>query len=58
MEQADLISWHRSVAMAAPRSTVSAQREQLLDVLDELISVRTLLSRLGADIKSVARRAP
>jgi hypothetical protein len=34
------------------------KREELLEVLTELIATRALLARLGADLKTVARRAP
>ena len=34
------------------------RREDLLDVLTELLATRALLARLGADLKAIARRAP
>jgi hypothetical protein len=34
------------------------RREELLEVLTELIATRAVLARLGADLKTVARRAP
>lgn len=58
MEQADLIAWQRSVAMLTPNVAVSLERERLLEILDELVATRALLARLGADLKTVARRAP
>jgi hypothetical protein len=58
MEQADLIAWQRSVAMLTPNAAVSLERERLLEILDELVATRALLARLGADLKTVARRAP
>jgi hypothetical protein len=57
VDQADLVAWQRSAAMAAPETTLAVKREELLEVLAELIATRALLARLGADLKTVARRA-
>lgn len=35
----------------------SVEREQLLEILVELLDVRRLLARLGGDLKTVARRS-
>jgi hypothetical protein len=57
VEHADLISLQRSTAMLTPGERASVSREDLLDVLEELIATRQLLSRLGGDLKAVARRS-
>lgn len=44
--------------MAAPETTLAVKREELLAVLEEFIATRALLARLGADLKTIARRAP
>jgi hypothetical protein len=54
---ADLVALHRSTAMAPPGTEVAVGREQLLAVLVELLEARSLLTRLGADLRTVARRA-
>jgi hypothetical protein len=56
--QADLIALHRSTAMLPPGSKTEVERDVLLQLVDELLSQRALLQRLGADLKSVARKAP
>ena len=58
MDQANFVAWLRSPAMAAPESTLAVKREEWLEVLTEFIATRALLARLGADLKTVARRAP
>lgn len=56
-DQADLISLQRSAAMLQPGASIGVERDLLIRVLDELFSQRALLQRLGADLKSVARKA-
>jgi hypothetical protein len=51
----DLVAWQRSVAMAAPGTSLQAGREELLEVLDELVELRALVTRLAADGQAVAR---
>lgn len=53
---ADLVALHRSAAMLPPGSDVAVPREQLLGVLVELLEARSLLTRLGSDLRAVARR--
>ena len=55
--QADLVSLQRSAAMLQPGTSIGVERDLLLRVLDELFSQRALLQRLGADLKTVARKA-
>jgi hypothetical protein len=45
----------RSAAMAPPRSKVGVEREVLIEVLEELLQQRSLLRRLGDDLRTVAR---
>jgi hypothetical protein len=54
MNNAELISLQRSAAMAAPGSAVPMPRERVLELLDEVLSSRSLLERLGTDLRSVA----
>jgi hypothetical protein len=53
MDWAELISVERSAAMAPPGSDVSIRRDLLLDALAELRQQRALLTRLGADLRTV-----
>ena len=55
--QADIVALHRSAAMLPPGSRTTVERDLLVVVLDELISQRALLQRLGTDLKTVARRS-
>ena len=55
--QADLIALNRSTAMLSPGANIGVERDLLLSLLDELIAQRALLKRLGADLRTVARRA-
>jgi len=57
VEQADLIALGRSTAMLTPNTVVRITREELLDLVDELVATRALLARLGADLRTVAKRA-
>jgi hypothetical protein len=45
----------RSAAMAPPASKVGVEREQLIEALEELLQQRSLLRRLGDDLRTVAR---
>ena len=51
----ELTALIRSAAMAAPRSKVSVERELLIEALEELLQQRSLLRRLGDDLRTVAR---
>jgi len=55
--QADIVALHRSAAMLPPGSRTTVERDLLVVVLDALISQRALLQRLGADLRTVARRS-
>lgn len=43
--------------MLSPGTNIGVERDLLLSLLDELISQRALLQRLGTDLRTVARRA-
>ena len=43
--------------MLSPGTNIGVERDLLLSLLDELITQRALLQRLGADLRTVARRA-
>jgi len=45
----------RSAAMAAPSTKVTIEREVIVDLLEELMQSRSLLRRLGDDLRTVAR---
>ena len=51
----ELTALIRSAAMAAPKSKVGVDREQLIEMLEELLQQRSLLRRLGDDLRTVAR---
>jgi|GEM_PF-3703966 len=51
----ELTALIRSAAMAAPKSKVAVDREQLIEALEELLQQRSLLRRLGDDLRTVAR---
>jgi len=51
----ELTALIRSAAMAAPNSKVGVDREQLIEALEELLQQRSLLRRLGDDLRTVAR---
>lgn len=53
----ELTALHRSTAMLQPSVKAAVEREQLLEILDELLDTRRLLARLGGDLKTVARRS-
>lgn len=53
----ELTALHRSTAMLQPNVKAAVEREQLLEILDELLDTRRLLARLGGDLKTVARRS-
>lgn len=48
----------RSAAMAPPASKVAVDREVLIEALEELLQQRSLLRRLGDDLRTVARSSP
>jgi hypothetical protein len=53
----ELTALHRSTAMLQPSVKAAVEREQLLEILDEILDTRRLLARLGGDLKTVARRS-
>jgi len=53
----ELTALLRSAAMAAPSSKVAVEREVLIELGQELLQQRSLLRRLGGDLKTVARAA-
>jgi hypothetical protein len=44
--------------MIPPGSKLPVDRDVLIATVEELVETRRLLRRLGADLKSVARRSP
>ncbi len=54
----DLIGLRQSAAMLTTGTKVSVPREEFVAIVDELLENRGLLARLGADLKTVARRSP
>ena len=57
LSDVELTALHRSTAMLQPNVKATVEREQLLEILDELLDTRRLLARLGGDLKTVARRS-
>jgi hypothetical protein len=54
----ELTALIRSAAIAPPASKVGVEREQLIEALEELLQQRSLLCRLGDDLRTVARANP
>jgi len=54
---ADLVSLQRSAAMLGVGQKMPVDRDELLEMCSDLIECRQLLTRLGGDLKTVARRA-
>lgn len=54
----DITAQIRSAAMAPPSSKVGVDREVLIEALEELLQQRSLLRRLGDDLRTVARSSP
>jgi len=57
VSDAELIALHRSAAMLTPNAPAPVNRETFIELVDGLIETRHLLRRLGADLKTVARRS-
>jgi hypothetical protein len=58
MNTADLIATQRSAAMAPPNTDIKVHRDDLIEIIEELLDQRRLLHRVGTDLKTIARRAP
>jgi hypothetical protein len=58
MNTADLIATQRSAAMAPPNTDIRVPRDDLIEIIEELLDQRRLLQRVGTDLKTIARRAP
>jgi len=56
MELSDIIALQRSAAMLRPGQTMPVERDELLELCEEIVSSRQLLARLGADLRTVAAR--
>jgi hypothetical protein len=52
-----LVALQRSAAMLSPGQSIPVDRETLAAMCGELLEARALLARLGADLRTVARRA-
>lgn len=55
---ADLIATQRSAAMAPPNTDIKIRRDDLIEIIEEILDQRRLLERVGTDLKTIARRAP
>ena len=51
-----LVALQRSAAMLLPGQTIPVDRETLTALCSELLDARSLLERLGADLRTVATR--
>jgi hypothetical protein len=58
MNTADLIATQRSAAMAPPNTDIKIQRDDLIEIIEELLDQRRLLQRVGTDLRTIARQAP
>ena len=50
MDQVSLTALHRATAMTSPHTMVSVLREDVLDIVGELLTTRALLARLGTQV--------
>jgi hypothetical protein len=55
MNTADLIATQRSAAMAPPNTDIKIHRDDLIEIIEELLDLRRLLQRVGTDLKSIPR---
>jgi hypothetical protein len=55
---ADIVSIHRSAAMLNLGQPYPIEREVLMSLCDELLEVRSLLERMGTDLRAIAAKAP
>ena len=52
-----LVALQRSAAMLTSGQSIPVGRDELLELCEELIDARQLLTRLGADLRAVATRS-
>ena len=58
VDNAQLVSMQRSAGMAQRGQSCPVDRDVLVDLCGELLEARSLLARLGTDLRTVAGRAP
>jgi hypothetical protein len=57
LSQADLVSVQRSAAMQLAGTKVSVDRDDIIELIEELFELRRLVQRVGGDLKTLARHA-
>jgi hypothetical protein len=57
MNQAELVTMQRSAAMQLAGTTVSVDRDDIIELIEELFELRRLVQRVGGDLKTLARHA-
>jgi hypothetical protein len=58
LDTAGLTSLQRSTAMLPPGQQMPVDRDLLFELCSEVLEARTLLARLGTDLRAVAAKAP
>jgi hypothetical protein len=54
---AELVAIQRSAAMLREGQTYAVPRDELIELIAEVIEARQLLERLGGDLRTVAARS-
>lgn len=57
LNQANLVTLQRSAAMLPAGTPVPVERDDLLELIEELFELRRLVQRFGGDLKTIARHA-
>jgi hypothetical protein len=57
-DSSELTILMRSAAMLRPGQTMPVDRDRLYAMCDELLSLRELVKRVGADLREIAAHAP
>ena len=57
MNQAELVTLQRSAAMQLAGTSVAVDRDDIIELIEELFELRRLVQRVGGDLKTLARHA-
>jgi hypothetical protein len=57
MPDGDLVSLQRSAAMLHRGQAINIDRDQLFEIVDELLQLRDLTRRVGGDLRALAARS-
>lgn len=56
VDRSELVALQRSAAMVQPGCSLPVERDVLFALCSEVLEARELLTRLGTDLRAVARR--